>query len=110
MWLSAERGGAVTGRSWIGYGFETPRSVRHVRIEQARNPRFQPAAVMVQFSRDSGARWEDALSAPAPADARLLDIATPAAAPARHWRVIAAGAPNPDSTHVWAVLELEFAE
>ncbi len=65
FWVSPERGVETKGRSWIGFDYSLPHSLRRIEIEQPDNPVYQQNRVLVQSSRDGGRTWETA------ADGRL---------------------------------------
>src|SRR5437868_2004960 len=108
FWVSAERGTGVKDHTWIGYAFAEPQSIRRIRLVQTSNSGFRQDFVRIEKSLDEGANWVAA--APAPVQLRgyldWIDLAE--SAPARLWRLVAAGDNATTSEHAWTVIGLEF--
>ncbi len=108
FWVSGERGQAVRGQAWLGYGFAAPQAVRQIRIRQTANPRFRQDLVAVEKSVDGGATWLPAASNPVRLPGSIGRIDLPEGEPARLWRVVAAGGNAVSPEDAWSVFELGF--
>jgi len=108
FWVSGERGQAVRGQAWLGYGFAAPQAVRQIRIRQTSNPRFRQDLVAVEKSMDAGATWLPAASNLVRLPGSIAHIDLPEGEPARLWRVVAAGENAVSPEDAWSVFELGF--
>jgi len=106
FWVSPERGVETKGRSWIGFDYSLPHSLRRIEIEQPDNPVYQQNRVLVQSSRDGGRTWETA------ADGRLEStvsvIQLPPTEPATLWRLLADSGNQREKDDAWAATEIRF--
>jgi FkbM family methyltransferase len=107
FWVSSERGSDVRGNAWIGYAFDTPQTVRQIRIEQSTNAPFRQDYVRVEKSL-GGQTWQQAAIGPFYLAGKTALIDLPEGEPATSWRVIAAGENAVDLEHAWTVITVKF--
>lgn len=111
-WVSARRGGEVSGSAWLGYAFATPKTVRQIRIEQPADGRRQDL-VRVEKSGDDGASWIPVAALPYRlGGSEATSISLPDGSPARYWRIVAAGLADTGKAKqdldIWRISRLEF--
>jgi hypothetical protein len=108
FWISSERGVGVKDHAWIGYSFAAPQTVRQILIEQSGQSRYRQDLIRVEKSVDDGKRWLAVGSAPFELHGVTDRILLPETAPARLWRVVAAGNNAVTPEDAWTVVELAF--
>lgn len=107
-WFSVERGGAVKDHAWIGYAFEVPWEVRQIHIQQPANSSYRQDLVRIEKSLDGGATWQPAAPGPVRLTGTASEIDLPPGAPARLWRIVAAGDNQKGPSDAWAIQGVRF--
>ena len=108
FWVSPERGTGVKGNAWIGIGFDTPRVLYRIEIEQPTDLMYQQSQVLVQSTQD-GSHWTTVMPANIVRTKPMGVITLPEpTSPATRWRLVADSDNQVANNQAWAITKIRF--